>query len=86
MELDGSQHYEETALDQDNARTQWLNNHSIYVLRFLNSDFWNHLSDVCEIIGEVVKDCSTQLVAFKFLSPVAQTLSLGEVKGHLPRR
>jgi very-short-patch-repair endonuclease len=56
LELDDSQHYDEQALDRDDTRTQWLNDHSIYVLRFLNTDIWNQLSDVCATIDEVVKE------------------------------
>ena len=56
IELDGGQHYEETALIRDNERTQWLQKNGILVLRFLNSDVRNNLSDVCSSIDTVVKE------------------------------
>jgi len=55
IELDGGQHYEETALIRDNERTQWLQDSGILVLRFLNSDVRNNLYDVCSTIDAVVK-------------------------------
>ena len=56
IELDGSQHFEDLALIQDDERTQWLQDNGIYVLRFLNSDVSNKLSDVCATIDTVVKE------------------------------
>lgn len=56
VELDGSQHYDEQALALDDVRTKFLNENGIYVLRFLNSDIWNHLSDVCATIDEMVTE------------------------------
>ena len=56
VELDGSQHYEVSALDRDYERTQWLNNQGIHVLRFLNSDIINNLADVCSTIDAVVNE------------------------------
>ena len=56
IELDGSQHFEDLALIQDDERTQWLQENGIYVLRFLNSDVSNKLSDVCATIDAVVKE------------------------------
>ncbi len=56
VELDGGQHYEESALIRDNERTQWLKKNGILVLRFLNSDVRNNLSDVCATIDTVVKE------------------------------
>ena len=56
VELDGGQHYEESALIRDNERTQWLKKNGILVLRFLNSDVKNNLSEVCATIDTVVKE------------------------------
>ena len=56
VELDGSQHYEESALTRDDERTQWLQKNGILVLRFLNSDVRNNPSDVCSSIDTVVKE------------------------------
>jgi len=55
IELDGGQHYEESALIQDNERTLWLKKNGILVLRFLNSDVKNNLSEVCATIDTMVK-------------------------------
>ena len=56
IELDGSQHYEDSALIRDDERTQWLNHNGIYVLRFLNSDISHNFADVCSTIDSVVKE------------------------------
>ena len=56
IELDGGQHYKNSAIARDDERTQWLNHNGIYVLRFLNSDISNNLSDVCSIIDTLVKE------------------------------
>ena len=56
IELDGGQHYKDSALIRDNERTQWLQDSGILVLRFLNSDIRNNLSDVCSTIDTVVKE------------------------------
>lgn len=56
IELDGGQHYEESALIRDDERTQWLHQNGIRVLRFLNSDIRNNLTDVCSSINIVVKE------------------------------
>ena len=61
IELDGGQHYEDSALSHDDERTQWLNHNGIRVLRFLNSDLNNHLTDVCSTIDAVVKERLKQL-------------------------
>ncbi len=56
IELDGGQHYKNSAIARDDERTQWLNHNGIYVLRFMNSDISNNLSDVCSIIDTLVKE------------------------------
>ena len=62
IELDGSQHFEEETLEKDDVRTQWLNNNGIQVLRFLNSDIWTNLSDVCATIDDTVKERLTAFI------------------------
>ena len=61
IELDGGQHYEDSALIHDDERTQWLNHNGIHVLRFLNSDIYQNLVDVCSSIDTVVKERLKQL-------------------------
>ena len=50
IELDGGQHYEEEALQYDRARTAFLNDCRIKVLRFTNDDVDNNLRGVVTII------------------------------------
>ena len=56
VELDGSQHYEEPGLIQDDVRTKWLNHNGIQVLRFMNSDIRNNLTEVCAAIDAAVNE------------------------------
>ncbi len=56
IELDGGQHYEDSALFRDDERTQWLQKNGICVMRFLNSDVRNNINDVCATIDTVVKE------------------------------
>ncbi len=56
IELDGGQHYEGSALTRDDERTQWLNHNGIVVLRFLNFDVNNNLTNVCSSIDSKVKE------------------------------
>ncbi len=56
IEVDGGQHYEDSALSHDDERTQWLNHNGIHVLRFLNFDVNNNLTDVCSSIDSMVKE------------------------------
>ncbi len=56
IELDGSQHYEGPGLNRDDERTQWLQKNDICVLRLLNSDVRNNLSDDCSTIDIAVKE------------------------------
>ena len=56
VELDGNQHFTEISYIKDQERTQWLQDNGIRVIRFLNSDVRNHLSEVCGAINAVVKE------------------------------
>lgn len=56
IELDGGQHYEDSALIRDDERTLWLQDNGIHVLRFLNSDIWNNFPEVCANIDSAVKE------------------------------
>ena len=55
IELDGSQHCEEEALQYDQNRTQYLESLGLKVLRFSNLDILRQFSAVCEYIDETVK-------------------------------
>ncbi len=50
IELDGSQHYEETGKEQDRQRDAYLKGRGLQVLRYSNLDVNQHFSGVCEDI------------------------------------
>jgi len=50
IELDGSQHYEDSELAYDQERDAYLQNQGIQVLRYANSDINLNFSAVCEDI------------------------------------
>ncbi|MGN0183157.1 MAG: endonuclease domain-containing protein [Candidatus Ornithomonoglobus sp.] len=50
IELDGSQHFDEKALEYDLKRTQYLNSIGIDVMRFTNKDINTNFHNVCETI------------------------------------
>lgn len=56
IELDGSQHYEETNRKYDSIRTLYLEMEGIKELRFPNSALWENFEGVCEIIHQVVQE------------------------------
>ena len=55
IELDGSQHYEQSGQQYDAARTAYLNSIGIEVLRFSNLDVLKNLSGVCQSIDLAVR-------------------------------
>jgi very-short-patch-repair endonuclease len=59
IELDGESHFSEDAQMYDLERTAYLNGLDIKVLRFLNTDIYDHLPAVCErIIAELTGEPS----------------------------
>ena len=62
IEVDGAQHYEQMGLENDEWRTQTLNQIGIRVIRFSNSDVDNHFSDVCTSILAVLKMEDSQTI------------------------
>ena len=52
VELDGSQHLEQEAYDQE--RTEFLQSKNYRVLRFWNNDVLNDLNDVMQVILEAL--------------------------------
>lgn len=50
IELDGSQHYEPSAIEYDIKRTQTLNRHNLTVFRYTNRDINERFDAVCEDI------------------------------------
>jgi very-short-patch-repair endonuclease len=55
IEVDGGQHYEQTGRENDEWRTQALNQAGICVVRFSNSDVDHHFNEVCASILAVLK-------------------------------
>ena len=56
IELDGSQHYEEKAIEYDNKRSKYLENMGYKVIRFINTDVDYRFDSVCESIMCVIKE------------------------------
>ena len=55
IELDGSQHYEESGLAKDRLRTEHIGKFGITVLRIPNNEVHTNFRGVCEYIDETVK-------------------------------
>ena len=56
VELDGSQHYEPEEMRYDAARTSYLEEKGIHIIRFSNLDVLRQFDRVCEAIDLTVKD------------------------------
>ena len=50
IEVDGGQHYTDRGMAHDRARTAFLENHGIRVLRFSDTDVLTRFDDVCRAI------------------------------------
>ena len=55
IELDGSQHYEQTGLASDKARTSYLEGYGLRVLRIPNDEVMRNFLAVCEYIDDAVR-------------------------------
>jgi len=55
IELDGSQHYNKSSAEYDEARTMYLSSLGIKVVRFSNSDCINNFNEICTAIDSLVK-------------------------------
>ena len=55
VELDGSQHYEESGRSYDAERDAYLDGIGVLVLRFSNTDVMKNFSGVCQAIDQTVK-------------------------------
>ena len=51
VELDGSQHYDESGMIYDKQRTEYLESQGLNVLRFSNLDVQRQFQSVCEAIS-----------------------------------
>ena len=54
IEIDGSQHYEDNAIDYDKKRTEYFESLGIEVIRFTNTDIKKRLRYVCDHIDNKV--------------------------------
>lgn len=56
VELDGSQHYEEKGIADDQTRTEFLQKYDLRVLRFANNDVMKNFEGVCTAIDREVRE------------------------------
>ena len=56
IELDGSQHYEEKAIEYDNKRSKYLEHMGYKVIRFTNTDVDKCFNSLCESIMSMIKE------------------------------
>ena len=61
LELDGSQHYEESGMKHDSERTEFLESYGLTVVRIPNSEITQNFRSVCEYIDFLVKQSLSQL-------------------------
>ena len=61
IELDGSQHYDEIGIAEDNERTKYLESQGLKVIRIPNNEINNNFRGVCEFIDNEVKKSLSQL-------------------------
>ncbi|MEA4924226.1 MAG: endonuclease domain-containing protein [Syntrophomonadaceae bacterium] len=54
IELDGSQHYEEDAVEYDKRRTDYLKSLGLTVIRFTNADVDRNFDGVCQTIERAI--------------------------------
>lgn len=56
IEIDGSQHYTESAKEKDDFRTEVLEGYGLTVIRITNRQIDNDFATVCDYIDAVVKE------------------------------
>ena len=61
IELDGSQHYEDKEMKQDEARTAFLESYGLTVIRIPNNEVSRNFRGVCEWIDAAVRQSLSQL-------------------------
>ena len=55
IELDGSQHYDESALEKDSERTTVLERYGLKVVRYSNREIDREFTAVCEQIHQIIQ-------------------------------
>ena len=61
IELDGSQHFEDTNLEKDAERTAFLERYGLRVIRIPNNEVNENFEGVCKYIDLAVKQSLSQL-------------------------
>ncbi len=61
IELDGSQHYEESGIQKDTERTTFLEGYGLKIIRIPNNEVSRNFRGVCEYIDAAVKQSLSQL-------------------------
>ena len=61
IELDGSQHYEDSGIRTDAERTAFLEAYGLKVIRIANCDINRNFQSVCMYIDEMVRQSLSQL-------------------------
>ncbi len=60
IELDGSQHYDEEALEYDRKRAEYMKDEGLHTLRFTNAQIDQQFDSVCSEIDRVIRECVRQ--------------------------
>ena len=60
IELDGSQHYEDSGIEYDKMRTEYLEQYGMTVMRIPNNMINKQFKEVCEYIDNYVRQCIGQ--------------------------
>ncbi len=61
IELDGSQHYEDSNIAKDEVRTAFLKGYGLAIIRIPNNEVSRNFRGVCEFIDRAVKQSLSQL-------------------------
>jgi very-short-patch-repair endonuclease len=56
IELDGSQHFEDSGCKKDAFRTIYLKNLGLDVIRIPNNEIWENFPGVCDAIDQMVQE------------------------------
>ena len=82
IEIDGEYHDTEDQIKYDAARSEWLNEHNYYLLRFTNKEVLNNISEVVTKVSNILEQQSTvQITESSSTSPLERGLG-GEVTVH----
>ena len=61
VELDGSPHYEDEGIDYDAARTKYLEQYGLTVIRIPNNEINHNFDGVCEYLDNLITKSLSQL-------------------------